>query len=154
MSLYIQPMLQNTFVFLLVYQRIHAGPLCFSTSPTSHWSKPRLVLGQRRGEQWIHHLGVHQELDHLWWERQRHWGTAIPPLTANKKTCNSTDFWAEKVNPWLHVVVDWIKVFLGITVFCQRGLVGQTAEHQCTKLKLVRLNFSVWSSCMQSLEFN
>ena len=62
-----------------------------------------------------------------------------------RKTCNSTDFWAEKVNPWFHVVIDWMKVFLGISVFCQRGLVCQMAEHQCTKLKQVGLNFSVWS---------
>ena len=90
-SLYIQPKVQNihlrvfTSLSTATASCIHAGPLCFSTSPTSHWSKSGLVLGQRRGEQWIHHLGVHQELDHLWWQRQRHWGTVIPLLTVNKK---------------------------------------------------------------------
>ena len=40
-------------------------------------------------------------------------------------------------------------------MFCQRGLVCQMAEHQCTKLKQVGSTSlsEVVSYCMQSLEF-
>ena len=67
----------NAFPFSSLYFIVSytpTGPLCFSTNPASHWSKSGLVLGQRRGGRWVHHLGVHQELDHLWWQRQRHCG--------------------------------------------------------------------------------
>ena len=65
-------MLTYQYAILLV-----SGPLCFSTSLASNWSKTELVLGQRDGGWWIHHPGVHQELDHLWWQRPRHCGAFV-----------------------------------------------------------------------------
>jgi len=78
-----------------------AGPLCSATVPTSHWSKPRLVLGQWGGSRWIHYPGVHQELDHLWWQRPKHSGIVYQYVLH----ANSTDL---NVIYWLRLLATYL----------------------------------------------